>query len=140
MTDRPVESASFDLASLHAALDAARAERHTSWTAIGRTIGVAPSTIRRTATAANMEADGVLAMIGWLGVEPERFTHAANVSGVPLPDPDGGMIRVDITLVNEAVGPKVARTAAGRTSIQELAAVAARAGRPIASFTRRTAV
>ena len=87
-----------------------------------------------------MEADGVLAMIGWLGVEPERFTHAANVTGVPLPDPDGGMIRVDITVVNEAVGRKVARTAAGRTSIQVLAAVAARAGRPIASLTRRTAV
>lgn len=111
-----------------------------SWTAIGRTIGVATSTIRRTAIAANMEADGVLAMVGWLGVEPERFTNAAHATGELLGDPDGGMIRVDITAVHGATGRASAPNAAGRTSIQVLAAVAAHTCRSMASFTHRTDV
>ncbi len=64
-------SVPFDLAALYSAVDARRRAESLSWTALSRQIGVATSTIRRFATAADAEAKGLprsrLANIGrWL--------------------------------------------------------------------------
>ena len=54
---------------------------------------------RRFATASDAEADGVLAVIGWLGVPPEQFVDDSNIAGVPLPPAADGVIRVDMALL-----------------------------------------
>lgn len=66
----------FDLPRLYAALDTERREWELSWHQVACEIGVARSTIVRTAYAASMEADGVLAMVRWLsGRRPSCDPH-----------------------------------------------------------------
>lgn len=87
MGDQPLsERVVFDLPGLYAALDAKRRERALTWQQVARQIGVARSTLIRTAGAGAMEADGVLAMVQWLGDAPETFVRplrAARSGGTP---------------------------------------------------------
>lgn len=97
---------------------------------------MAKSTIRRFATASDAEADGVLALIGWLGIAPEQFIIDSKITGAPLPPAGEGVIRVDMTLVAEsAAQPRRARSAT-RTTIQRLVAAAQASEMPVASLTR----
>src|SRR5690242_6881102 len=82
----PGERGVFDLPGLYAALDAERRARALSWQQVAHDIGVARSTLLRTASAGPMEADGVLAMVRWLGATPEAFvrpTRDARSAGAP---------------------------------------------------------
>ena len=97
---------------------------------------MAASTIRRFETAPDAEADGVLALVGWLGATPEDFVIAADVAGERLAPADGGFVRVDIARVAAVTG---GRRVTGRTTIQCLVEAAQTSGRSIASFTRWSA-
>ena len=126
----------FDLHELSRSIDNARAGRHLTWAAISQEVGVATSTIRRFATASDAEADGVLALIGWLGIAPEQFIIDSKITGAPLPPAGEGVIRVDMALVAEsAAQPRRARSAT-RTTIQRLVAAAQASEMPVASLTR----
>lgn len=63
----------FDTAALYDALDAERIRRSTSWAQVAREMGVSASTVTRTRRGGRMEVDGILAMVGWLGVSVETF-------------------------------------------------------------------
>lgn len=65
----------FDAAALFEALDKQRASRELSWTQVASEIGVSVETIKRTRTGGRMEVDGMLAMVGWLGVSVESFVR-----------------------------------------------------------------
>jgi len=97
------ESASaptFDLRSLHAE----RIRRGFSKQRLAATIGVSASTIARTAGGGVMEADGVLAMVRWLGAPPKRFVRPA-AAGQPtrLPASPTAMVRADTEAMRRAL-------------------------------------
>lgn len=125
----------FDLFDLSRSIDQTRAERELTLAALSRHVGVSTSTIRRFRTATDAEADGVLAMVGWLGVPPERFVRGSTVDGTLLPPAQDGLIRVDMSLVAEVTGRRPAQVVS-RTSIQQLVIAAQASGRAVASFTR----
>ena len=65
----------FDLQRLFRAVDAQRERHGLSWAALARQVGVAASTIRRFGEAEDAEADGVLALVIWLGAAPEDYVR-----------------------------------------------------------------
>jgi len=67
----------FDSQALYAALDKQRQERGLTWQALGREIGVSPSTLARTRVGSRLEVDGMLAMVAWLGRPVEDFVKEA---------------------------------------------------------------
>ena len=129
---------SFDLGELYRRIDQARRDAGQSWASLARQVGVAVSTIRRFEVATDAEADGVLALVGWLGVAPEEFIAGVRVAGEPLPPADGGFVRVDMTRVVEVTGAGGA-SATTRTTIQRLVMSAQSTGRSVASLTRWSA-
>jgi len=64
-----------DSAALFAALDQHRRAQGLSWTALARLTGVSVATIRRIEHGRRMEVDGLLALVGWLGVPVETFVR-----------------------------------------------------------------
>ena len=76
---------------------------------------------------------GVVALIAWLGDQPEQFIIDSSVGGTPLPPAGTGQIRVDMNLVVEAASGRRTPT---RTTIQRLVVAAQASGRTIASLTR----
>ncbi len=122
----------FDLAGLSCRIDQVRDERGLTMMALARQVGVAASTIRRFRTAADAEADGVLALIAWTGDAPEKFITGSLVDGTPLAEAGTGTIRVDMTLVEEGFK----RRSTTRTTIQRLANTAQTSGRTVGSLTR----
>jgi hypothetical protein len=130
------DSSDFDLEQLFRSIDQARLDRGLTWAALGRQVGVASSTIRRFESAADAEADGVLTLISWVGVPPERLIRGTSIPEVLLPPLDGGLIRVDMNLVAEAAGEFHNKRVGARTSIQRLVTVARNSSLPIASLTR----
>lgn len=127
---------SFDLAELFRRIDAARSEGNLTWTAVSERVGVAASTIRRFGTASDAEADGVLVLIGWLGVPPEEFIANSSVDGVVLLPRRDGVIRVDMKRVSELMGSSARNTVGMRTSIQRLVTATQAAEVSVASVTR----
>ncbi len=65
----------FDARALYEALDEQRRSRGMSWQEVAREIGVSASTLTRTRRGGRMEADGMLAMVRWLGRTAESFTR-----------------------------------------------------------------
>lgn len=127
---------SFDLRRLFGAIDAERRVRDLSWAALAREVGVATSTIRRFGTADDAEADGVLALVRWLGVAPEDYVSSKVVTGERLHPPGDGYVRVDMELIAMAKGDRRGASGRTRTTVQDLVEVALGAGQPIASLTR----
>lgn len=129
------KSSRFGLDGLYRAVDRERLDRDLSWAALAREVGVAASTIRRFECADDAEADGVLALVRWLGVPPEEFVADTSVVGEQLLPPGKGYVRTDMFLVEAADYQREMRGRA-RTSIQRLVAVAQTSGRTVASLTR----
>lgn len=130
----------FDLLELSRSIDTASADRDVTWAAISQEVGVATSTIRRFATASDAEADGVLALVGWLGLAPEQFVTGSKIAGMPLSPAGEDVIRVDMALVaGLAAQPRRARPVT-RTTIQRLVAAAQASEVPVASLTRWSAI
>ncbi|GJL66869.1 MAG: hypothetical protein NPIRA05_18400 [Nitrospirales bacterium] len=65
----------FDTKALYVALEEHRLKRSMSWNEISKEIGVSVSTMKRTKLGGRMEVDGMLAMVGWLGVKVEVFVQ-----------------------------------------------------------------
>ncbi len=126
----------FDLHGLLRAVDAERQRHGLSWAALSRQVGVSSSTIRRYGEAEDAEADGVLALIRWLGVAPEDYVTESAVAGNRLSGVGCGVVRVDMELVAGAEGTYRGAQGRTRTSIQRLVDVAQRSGRTVESLTR----
>ena len=126
----------FDLRQLLLAVDVQRERRGLSWSALARQVGVAASTIRRFGHACDAEADGVLALVCWLGVAPEDYVASGSVKGVRLCGSGNGYVRVDMELVARANGDARGARGRTRTTIQRLVEAAQRSGQPVASLTR----
>ena len=65
----------FDPKALYLALEEPRVARGLSWQDVARATGVSAATITRTRTGGRMEVDGMLALVGWLGVPVETFVR-----------------------------------------------------------------
>ncbi|HYV95881.1 MAG TPA: helix-turn-helix domain-containing protein [Gemmatimonadaceae bacterium] len=65
----------FDAAALYDAMDAKRQAERLTWAAVATRIGVSSGTITRLRSGGRMEVDGMLAMVGWLGVPVETFVR-----------------------------------------------------------------
>ena len=113
----------FDLAELHRCIEVARVDREMTNAAVAREAGVAASTIKRYANAADAEADGVLALLGWLDAVPESFVTGSNVEGMRLPAQGEGMIRVDMDRIRHVL--RSVTPSRTRTTIQTLVDAAA---------------
>lgn len=134
------ERAPFDLNRLGRRIDEERQHRDLTWSALTRDVGVATSTIRRFAVAVDAEADGVLALIEWLGLTPEEFVADSTVAGALLPPAGEGTIRVDMSLLMQLpTWPRRAR-AGTRTTIQRLVTTAQASQTTVASLTRWSAI
>lgn len=125
----------FDLRRLFLAIDAERERQGLSWSSLSGHVGVATSTMRRFADADDAEADGVLALIRWLGAMPEDYVADAQVEGRRLPDGDG-IVRVAMELVARANDEPAGARGRTRTTIQRLVGAADRSLQPVASLTR----
>jgi len=64
-----------DSAALFAALDQRRSACGLTWAALARDTGVSVATIKRLERRGRMEVDGLLALVGWLGVPVETFVR-----------------------------------------------------------------
>lgn len=128
----------FDLRSLHRAVEVERVRKGSSWASVARASGVSASTIRRFADADDAEADGVLAVVRWLGVSPEDFIDGSVVAGQALSSPDDGFVRVDMELVASASRESAPSRARSRTTIQHLVRIAQDALCTVSSLTRVT--
>lgn len=126
----------FDLRGLFESVDSERERLGVSWSALSREVGVGASTIRRFGVAHDAEADGVLALVRWLGVAPEEFVSSSSVCGEKLLASGDGVVRVDMDSVAIADGDARGARGRTRTTIQNLVSVAQRAGQPVASLTR----
>lgn len=85
--------------------------------------------------ADDAEADGVLALVRWLGVAPETFIDGGQ-PGERLPFEQGMYVRVDMQLVAAATGEPQGAAGRTRTSIQRLVAAARQGNSLVASLTR----
>jgi transcriptional regulator with XRE-family HTH domain len=65
----------FDAVALYRALNQQREAKDLSWAETARIIGVSPATIARLKDGGRLEVDGMLAMVGWLGVTVETFVR-----------------------------------------------------------------
>jgi len=65
----------FDAAALFAALDQRRRERRLTWSDVAAETGVSVATMKRTKDGGRTEVDGMLALVGWLGVQVETFVR-----------------------------------------------------------------
>jgi len=126
---------SFDLGALFRAADDERRRQGLTWTALSSVVGVSASTIRRFGTADDAEADGVLAVVRWLGAAPEDFVGAGTVRGCHLPTEPNGFVRVDMESVAKALGQDGNRRRT-RTTVQRLVGVAEQSGIPVALLNR----
>jgi transcriptional regulator with XRE-family HTH domain len=68
----------FDSKALYQALDEKRKSRDLSWPEVAMQTGVSVSTLTRTQQGGRMEVDGMLAMVGWLGVPVENFVRGVS--------------------------------------------------------------
>jgi len=64
-----------DSAALFAAIDQRRDALGLTWPALARDTGVSVATIKRLQRGGRMEVDGLLALVGWLGVSVETFVR-----------------------------------------------------------------
>lgn len=88
------ESRRFDGPALYAALDARRQVRALSWQQVANEVGMAAGTLQRTREDGDMETDGILAMVRWLGVPLEDFIVGPNPIAAPAPSPDSGRFNI----------------------------------------------
>ena len=129
--DLQIPDADFDLAALHAAIDAQRTARKLSWKAVALEVSrarerynlhpVSPSTINGLRNKpCGVEADGVLQMLLWLDRSPESFVPGHPGAAHPdarLPRPSAeNILRFDVPLIHSRLDAQ--RTARGLTWTQ----------------------
>lgn len=98
----------FDVRALYEALNAERERRETSWAAIARETHVSAATISRTSDADDLEADGMLQLVRWIGLAPESFARDSQVR-VPMAkalQQASGILRGDTRSLYTAIDEK----------------------------------
>ncbi|MFL0172329.1 helix-turn-helix domain-containing protein [Mycobacterium sp. SMC-21] len=80
-------STSVDVASLHAALDAARNSKQLSWRQLAGVLDLSPSTLSRLANGHTPDTAAFASMVTWLNIPAERFIQAEQ-SEVDREEPD----------------------------------------------------
>ena len=71
----------FDLHELQSSVNATRRARNLTWAAAPREVGVAASTLRGLDQRREVEGDGVLQILRWLGRTPESFVPGSPLAG-----------------------------------------------------------
>ena len=69
-------STSVDVASLYAALDAARTKKELSWRQLASALDLSPSTLSRLANGYTPDTVAFTSMVTWLNIAAERFIQA----------------------------------------------------------------
>lgn len=115
---------SVDVKALHAALDAARAERELSWRQLAREIGVSASTISRMANGFKPDVTAFAAMTTWLRMPAEAFYVTSTseseeepelvASLVPLLRARRDLTEGDVAYLEEVIGAAARRFRAER--------------------------
>ncbi len=82
---------SVDVASLHAALDAARTTKHLSWRQLAGEIEISPSTLSRMANGYTPDTAAFTSMVTWLNISAEKFINHA---GEPTPHQEPDLVAV----------------------------------------------
>lgn len=111
----------FDGPAFFGAIDKQRGHRELSWPELGRVTGVSPGTIKRFATGDTIEADGVLALVRWLGRPLEDFSPAnahLNSGKGPATALPGTMLRRDTQRLYQAL---VERSERDGVSLKQIA-------------------
>jgi transcriptional regulator with XRE-family HTH domain len=114
-----------DVQSLHAALDAARAERGLSWRQLAKELGVSASTISRMANGLKPDVTAFAAMTTWLRMPAEAFYARADAAApegepdlvaslVPLLRARKDLTDDDVTYLEEVIGAAARRFRAER--------------------------
>lgn len=67
---------SVDVASLHAALDAARTTKQLSWRQLAGELDISPSTLSRLANGYTPDTAAFTSMVTWLNISAEKFIKA----------------------------------------------------------------
>jgi hypothetical protein len=98
LTSHPI--AYFDVKALYRALDEKRRSRKMSWSQVQKEIAhpgskhpISISTIRGTKTGRTAEADGILAMVRWLGMTFQDFSVGVKNPAPPRPLKEGETLR-----------------------------------------------
>ena len=73
MKSKKSDPAQFDVAALHAALDAERLTRRLTWKDVSAGSGVSASTLTRLSQGRRPDVDSLAALIQWLGLSADRF-------------------------------------------------------------------
>lgn len=79
-------STSIDVASLYAALDAARTSKDLSWRQLAATLALSPSTLSRLANGYTPDTAAFASMVTWLHIPAERFIRSEENAGSEEPD------------------------------------------------------
>ena len=79
-------STSIDVASLHAALDAARSSKELSWRQLAGLLELSPSTLSRLANGYTPDTTAFTSMVTWLNIPAERFITAEGLAEREEPD------------------------------------------------------
>lgn len=78
---------SVDVASLYAALDAARTSKQLSWRQLAGELDISPSTLSRLANGHTPDTAAFTSMVTWLNIDAGTFIKAAG-DPKPLEEPD----------------------------------------------------
>ena len=84
MNDR---TARFDVAALHAALDAQRRSRHLTWKNVADESGVSASTLTRLSQGRQPDVNSLAALTAWLGISADNFMRSEQAERFGAPTP-----------------------------------------------------
>ncbi|MER5494874.1 helix-turn-helix domain-containing protein [Streptomyces sp. NPDC002490] len=119
-----------NVATLYAALDAARTTRGLSWRQLAGEVGVSPSTMTRLANGHRPDVDAFAALVQWLSLPAENFMidPAAEAEAKPTAEPEllvqlAPLLRArsdlgeeDVRYLEEVIGAAMRRFASDRDS------------------------
>lgn len=84
-------STTVDVASLHAALDAARSTKHLSWRQLAGELRISPSTLSRMANGHTPDTAAFTSMVTWLNISAEEFIRS---TGEPISHDEPDLVAV----------------------------------------------
>ena len=77
--------ARFDGDAFYAALDGERQARHCTWKQAGKECGISASTLSRMSQGKHPDVNGLAALVGWSGLDVDRFVRSAAAKEAPEP-------------------------------------------------------
>ena len=77
----------FDVAALHAAMDAQRRSRRLTWKDVAAESGVSASTLTRLSQGRQPDVNSLAALTAWLGMAADQFMRSRPVAQFGAPSP-----------------------------------------------------